>query len=82
LWKFTRKFWNCEAPSFTIFLVHTLNKIITHYRWPTTSLIIMNICLSAHLWKFWTTVLQFLHSLDFGHKPLLIHDGFPKHSCF
>jgi hypothetical protein len=28
LWKFTRKFWNCEEPSFA------LNKIITHYRWP------------------------------------------------
>jgi hypothetical protein len=35
---------NCEVLSFTNFLVNTLNKIITHYRWPTTSLFIMNIC--------------------------------------
>jgi hypothetical protein len=34
LLKFTWKFWNCEAPSFTKFLVNTLNKMITHYRWP------------------------------------------------
>jgi hypothetical protein len=33
--KFTRKLWNCEAPSFTNSLVNTLNKIITHYRWAT-----------------------------------------------
>jgi hypothetical protein len=42
LWKFTRKFWNCEAPTFTNFLVNTLIKIMTHYRWPTTSFFIVN----------------------------------------
>jgi hypothetical protein len=44
LWKFTQKFWNYEVPSFTNFLVNTLNKNITYYRWPTTSLFITNIC--------------------------------------
>jgi hypothetical protein len=34
LWKFTRKFWNCEAPPFTDFLVSTVSKINTRYRWP------------------------------------------------
>jgi hypothetical protein len=38
LWKFTRKFCNYEALSLI------LNKITTHYRWPTTSLFIVNIC--------------------------------------
>jgi hypothetical protein len=67
LWRFTWKFWNCEVPSFTNFLVSALNRIITHCRWPTT---------------FYTIVLQFFHSLHFGYKPRLIHDGFPHHSCF
>jgi hypothetical protein len=53
LWKFTRKFWNCEAPSFT------LNNLITHYRWRTTSLFIVNIYSPASLWTFYTNVLQF-----------------------
>jgi hypothetical protein len=78
LWKFTRKFWNCEASSFTNFLVNTLNKIINQYRWLTTSLFIVNICLPTHLWTFYTTVLQFLHSLHFGCKPLIIHDEFSQ----
>jgi hypothetical protein len=38
--------------------------------------------LFAQLWAFYTIVLQLLHSLRFGHKPLIIHDGFPQHSCF
>jgi hypothetical protein len=68
LWKFTRKFSHCEIPSFTNVLVNTLNKR-EH--------------LLAHLWTFYTIVLQFLHSLHFGRKPLrIIHDGFPQHSCF
>jgi hypothetical protein len=74
LWKFTRKFWNCVASSFTIIFVKTLDKIITHYRWPTTSLFIVNICSPTHLWTFCITVLQFLHSSHFGRKP--------QHSCF
>jgi hypothetical protein len=41
---FQREFWNWEAPSFTNFLVNTSNKIMTHYRWPTTSLFIVNAC--------------------------------------
>jgi hypothetical protein len=41
--KFTRKFWNCEAPSFA------LNKITTRYKWPTTSLFIMNIYPSLYI---------------------------------
>jgi hypothetical protein len=36
----------------------------------------------AILWTFYTIVLQFLHSLHFGCKPRIIHDGFPQHSCF
>jgi hypothetical protein len=66
VWKFTQKFRNCEASSFTNFLVNTLNKIITHYRWSTTSLFIVNICLPT--WTFYTIVLQFFHSLHFGCK--------------
>jgi hypothetical protein len=63
-------------------LANTLNKTITHYRQlADTSLFIMNICF-AHLWTFYTIVLQFLHSSHFGHKPCIIHDGFLKHSCF
>jgi hypothetical protein len=41
LWKFTWKFLHCL---FTHFLVNTLNKIITHYRQPVTSLFIVNVC--------------------------------------
>jgi hypothetical protein len=33
LWNLTWKFLNCEAQSLINFLVNTLNKIITHYRW-------------------------------------------------
>jgi hypothetical protein len=36
----------------------------------------------AHLWTFYTTVLQFLHLVHFGHKQRIIHDGFRQHSCF
>jgi hypothetical protein len=64
------------------FLFNILNKIITHYRWPTTSLFIVNICSPAYLWTFYTIVLQFLQLLHFGHKLRLIHDAFPQHSCF
>jgi hypothetical protein len=64
------------------FLVNILNKIITHYRWPTTSLFIVNICSSAHLWTFYITVLQFLHSSHFGRKPRIIHNGFPQALMF
>jgi hypothetical protein len=44
LLKFTQKFWNCEALSFTDFFVNTLNIVITQYGWLTTLLFIMNIC--------------------------------------
>jgi hypothetical protein len=40
----------------------------THYRWPTTSLFIVNICSPACLWTFYTIVLHFLHSLHFCYK--------------
>jgi hypothetical protein len=80
LWKFTRKLSNCEAPSLTNFLVDTLNKIITHYRWLTT-LLIMNI-LFAHFWTFYTNVLQVPCSLHLNCKPCTIHNGFLQHSCF
>jgi hypothetical protein len=43
LWKFTRKFWNFAAPSFTNCFVNTLIKIATHFRWPTTSFFTVNI---------------------------------------
>jgi hypothetical protein len=36
----------------------------------------MYISSTAHLWTFYTTVLQFLHSLHFDHKQHIIHDGF------
>jgi hypothetical protein len=48
----------------------------------SASLFVVDICFSAHLWKFNTTVLPFLHSLHFGHKPRIIHNGFPQHSRF
>jgi hypothetical protein len=35
--------------------------------------------LFAPLWAFYTTVLQFLHSLHFGHKSGIIQDEFPQH---
>jgi hypothetical protein len=39
--------------------------------------------LFTHLWTFYTTVLQFLHSLHFGRKlPHITHDGFLRLSCF
>jgi hypothetical protein len=83
LWKFTRTFWNCEAPSFTNFLISTLNKIITHYRWPTTSLFIVNICSPSICERSTLFVLQFIHSLRFSRKPpRIIHDEFPQHSWF
>jgi hypothetical protein len=44
LWKFTWKFRNCDVLSYTNFLVHILNKNISHYKWPTISLFIVNIC--------------------------------------
>jgi hypothetical protein len=34
--------------------------------------------LFAHFLKFYTTVLQFLHPLHSGHKPCIIHNGFPQ----
>jgi hypothetical protein len=75
LWKFTWKFWNCEAPSSRNFLVNILNKIITRYRCPTTSLFIVNIC--SHIFGHSTSL-----SYSFGSKPRIIHDRFPQHSCF
>jgi hypothetical protein len=44
LWKFIWKFWNCKALSFTNFLVNTLDKIVTPYRWSATSLFFVYIC--------------------------------------
>jgi hypothetical protein len=39
--------------------------------------------LFVHLWTFSTIVLEFLHSLRFGHKLLcIIHNGFPQYSRF
>jgi hypothetical protein len=70
---------------------HRLSKIIFSTLWirsslttdgqPNTSLFIVNSCSPAHLRIFYTTVLQFLHSLNFGGKPRTIPDGFPLHSC-
>jgi hypothetical protein len=31
---------------------------------------------------FYTIVLKFLHTLYFGRKRQIIHNGFPQHSCF
>jgi hypothetical protein len=42
-----------------------------------TTLLYMNICSPIHLWTFYTSVLQFLHSLHSGCKLLcIIHNGF------
>jgi hypothetical protein len=70
LWNFTRKFWNCEAPSFTNFwsALWTRSSLTTDGR-PTSSLFIVNIFF-ALIWTFYTIVLQFLRSLHFGHKLL------------
>jgi hypothetical protein len=38
--------------------------------------------LFAHFWTFYTIILQFLHSLQFGHKLCIIHHGFPHRSYF
>jgi hypothetical protein len=45
LWKFAWKLWNYETPSFTNLFGNALKNIITHYKWLTTSLFIVNICL-------------------------------------
>jgi hypothetical protein len=37
--------------------------------------------LFTHLWTFYTIVLQFLHSLDFGPKSCTIYNVFSQHSC-
>jgi hypothetical protein len=42
----------------------------------------VNVCSPTHLWTFFATALQFLHSLYFGRKPLIIHDEFQQQSCF
>jgi hypothetical protein len=39
--------------------------IISHYRWPTISLFIVNIRFPVYLWTFYIMVLQFLHSITF-----------------
>jgi hypothetical protein len=62
-------------------LVNTLNKI-THYRWLVSHFVIHPEHLFTHLWTFYTTVLQFFHSLHFGCKLRIIHDGFMQHLCF
>jgi hypothetical protein len=39
--------------------------------------------LFTYLWTFYTIILQFLHSLHFGHKSLhIIYNGMLQHSCF
>jgi hypothetical protein len=78
LGKFTQEFWNCVAPSSTNFLVnkdHHSLQMANHFTLYCEHLFI-------HLWTFYTIVLQFLRSLHFGHKPRIIQDGFPQHSCF
>jgi hypothetical protein len=76
-----RKVVELGSDVFTNFLLHTLNIIITHNRWPTTRF--YRETLFAHLRTFYNIALQFLHSLHFGRKPSrIIHDGFPQHSCF
>jgi hypothetical protein len=75
LWKFTRKLWNCEAPSQKFFSQHFGQDMADHFALHCEHLF-------AHFWTFYTTVLQFLHSLEFVHTPCIIHNGFPQHSCF
>jgi hypothetical protein len=66
--EFTLKFWDCEVLSLTNFLLNTLNKIITQYRWPA------NHIYSSIFEHFILLSLQFLQSLHFGRKPLTNHD--------
>jgi hypothetical protein len=54
---------NCEALSFTNFLVNTLNKLITHYRWPTALLFIVNICWPIFEQVKYLSVLRQVHSV-------------------
>jgi hypothetical protein len=49
-------------------------------RWPAYHFALHHEHLFVHLWTFCTIVLQFLHSLNFGHKPCIIYDGFLHHS--
>jgi hypothetical protein len=77
LWKFTRNFWNREAPCFANFLVNTLNSL-QMAGWPLRSLSWAFIRPSLNILYI---VLQFLHSLHFGRIPRIFRDGFPQNSC-
>jgi hypothetical protein len=60
-------------------LVDTLNNIIHHSLEMAEHFALHPEHLIApHLCTFYTTVLQFLHSLHFDRKPLIIRDGFPQ----
>jgi hypothetical protein len=48
LWKFTQNFQNSEAPFFTDVLVSTLNRIISHYKWPSNHFARHCECLFVH----------------------------------
>jgi hypothetical protein len=74
MWKFKWKFWNCEVPSFTNFLVNTLNKIITHRRLADHFALHCEHML-AHLWTFYRTAYSSF-SLCLDSKLRLIHDRF------
>jgi hypothetical protein len=78
LWKFTWQFWNCEAPSFIIFFCQHFGQ--DHHSLLTAGRPLRSSSwhLFAHLWTLYAIVLEFLHPLYFGRKPLgIIHNGFP-----
>jgi hypothetical protein len=81
VWRFTRKFWNCEAPSFTNSFGHEQDhhslQMADHFALHRGRLLarpalnILHHCLTV------------FHSLRFGCKPpRIIHDGFPQHTRF
>jgi hypothetical protein len=76
-----RKFLKAWSAVFHNFFGQQAEQYLTHYRWQTTLPFIGNICSPSQLWTFYTILLQLLHSLQFYLKPLIIHDGFPQHSC-
>jgi hypothetical protein len=81
LLKFTRKFWNCKALSFTNFLstLWTRSSLTTD-GWLTNWLLIVNIC---SLIFEPSTLLSYTSFTHFGHKlPRIIQDGFLQHSGF
>jgi hypothetical protein len=61
-------------------MVNALNMIITHYRWPMSSLFTVNVCL--HNFEYLTALSyspSFIYSILAVNLARTIHDGFPQH---